>query len=312
MNGKRIFICLLTVMLSSVFLGYAFGGEKEKVAAVFGGMVDDKSFNEAGYNGLKKAVDEGLIELTYTENCTTDQREEVFRNYARQGFDRIIGWGGEFQDAGVQVAKEFPKVQFLLYNSKIAENNVTSFQTPFFQVGYVAGTLAVHMSPKKKVAVVCGQAIPIVTDFTAGVERAIKDVDPNGQTKQAITGSWSDAQKAREMTLALIDAGYDFIIAANDQADAGIFSACEDHGVKTLGLYAGGEKMAPSVHVGYIEVGEPMIAYLAATSKLDGKLHWIGIKEGAVKPHYGDQVPQSVQVKVNEALRAAKEGKIKF
>ena len=313
MNGKRIFTCLLTIMVVGLFSGNAFAGEKEKVAALLPGLVDDKSFTEDGYKGLKMAEKEGKINFTYTENVTPDQMEEVFRNYARHGFDRIIGWGGQFEDAGFQVAQEFPKVQFVVYNSKKAGNNLTAFQTPFLQVGYVAGVFAVYMSKTRKIGLVSGQGIPIVTDFYAGVERAVKEIDPTAQTHYTLTGSWSDITKARESSLAMIEAGFDVIIAGLNEANAGVYAACEDKGAMVMGLFPGGEKMAPNSLLGWIYKGEDIAMYHAATAPLDGKMHWIGIEYNAIKPFFfAKNVPQSVQVKVNEALRAAKEGKIKF
>jgi basic membrane protein A len=303
MKKKQIFTLFVVVLVVGLFSGISFAGEKIKVAVAFGGLVTDKSFNEAGYEGLEKAKKEGKISYVYTENVTTDQMEEVIRNYARQGrYDRIIGWGGNFEDTMVTVAKQFPKIQFVVTSSTATSDNLTSFRMDFSGIGYLVGALAFTESKAKDVGVVIGQQLPILEDFLVGIERGRKDYAPEGKLRSTITGSWSDVTKGREAALSYINTGSDIIVACLNEGNSGIFGAGEDKNVKTMSLFPGGKQLAPKTWLGYVSMGENIMMYSCATMQLDGKSHTIGAKEGSLSVILTDLVPQSTREMIDKAM----------
>ncbi|MGB2965172.1 MAG: BMP family ABC transporter substrate-binding protein, partial [Anaerolineales bacterium] len=85
---------------------------KMKVAVVFPGVIDDQSWNQFGFEGLKRAEAEADLEIAYSEDVTPDEQVETFRNYAAEGYDMIIGHGGEYADAISEVAAEYPDIWF--------------------------------------------------------------------------------------------------------------------------------------------------------------------------------------------------------
>ena len=56
-------------------------------------------------------------EVTVTENVQIPNQTDVYRQFAAQGYDLVIGWGGQFTDGAVAAAEEFPDVKFLVVNS---------------------------------------------------------------------------------------------------------------------------------------------------------------------------------------------------
>ena len=92
MKAVKIFLIGILAIALSVTTG--FGGEKKKVAVLFPGVVSDQSWNQFGYEGLKRAEKECGVEIAYSERVSQDTQLEVFRNYAAQGYDMIIGMGG--------------------------------------------------------------------------------------------------------------------------------------------------------------------------------------------------------------------------
>jgi len=68
--------------------------EKIKVAVAFPGVVSDQSWNQFGYEGLKRAEAECGVEIAYSEDVFQDEQLETFRNYTAEGYDIIIGQGG--------------------------------------------------------------------------------------------------------------------------------------------------------------------------------------------------------------------------
>src|SRR5512143_1870665 len=102
---------------------------KYKIGIVFDiGGKGDKSFNDSAYAGLKQVaqtfkgyikddpdkVDFGKeIELKYLEPKAGGQdREQLLRAMAEEGYNLIFGIGFLFTDSMAKVAKDFPKVHF--------------------------------------------------------------------------------------------------------------------------------------------------------------------------------------------------------
>ena len=96
-----------------------------KVAVLFPGAVSDQSWNQWGYEGLVKAKNECGVEIAYSENIYQDAQIETMRNYAAQGYDIIIGHGGEYTDSAFSVAKEYPNIKFAITNGVKAGGNVS-------------------------------------------------------------------------------------------------------------------------------------------------------------------------------------------
>ncbi len=84
----------------------------KKVAVLFPGVVSDQSWNQFGFEGLKQAEADCGVEIAYSENVMQDAQLETFRNYAAEGYDIIIGHGGEYSDSAVSVAAQYPDVEF--------------------------------------------------------------------------------------------------------------------------------------------------------------------------------------------------------
>jgi basic membrane protein A len=270
----------------------------KRVALIMPGLIDDQSWNQAGYEGLTRLEEEGA-EIAYTERVNQSQQVEVFRNYAQQGYDIIVGHGGEYMDAALQVASEFPDLQFVVTNGNKGADNVTSFTLSYRDMGILAGALAGLMTESNKVAVVAGQEIPVALGAVEGFQEGIARVNPDAEVNVTYTGSWEDVDKAREAALALISDGADVLWHVLDAADAGVLSAADDEGVMAIGLYGDQSALAPDAHIGAIIANASDLVYAAGSQPLDGQVHDEGIAAGVVSiGAYSDNVPQEVQDQV--------------
>ena len=110
---KRFFVPVILFLIVAMALSGCSGSEEaddgqKKVAVLFPFLIDDGAWNEEGYKGLLEAEKEG-IKIAYTEQVRQAEQIEVFRNYAQEGYDVIIGHGGEYMQAALTVAKNSPK-----------------------------------------------------------------------------------------------------------------------------------------------------------------------------------------------------------
>lgn len=304
--AQRLLAALLVVTLT---IGAGLGARRaaaqdeaspagKRVAVLFPGLVDDQSWNQAGYEGLQRLEAEGA-EIAYTERVNQSQQVEVFRNYAQQGFDIIVGHGGEYMDAALQVASEYPDLEFVVTNGNKGADNVTSFSLSYRDMGVLAGALAGLMTESNKVAVVAGQEIPVALGAVEGFREGVARVNPEAEVNVTYTGSWEDVDKAREAALALIADGADVLWHVLDAADAGVLSAAEDEGRMAIGLYGDQSALAPEAHIGAVIADASELIYAAGSQELDGQVHDEGIAAGVVSiGAFSDRVPQEVQDQV--------------
>jgi basic membrane protein A len=270
----------------------------KRVAVLFPGLVDDQSWNQSGFEGLQRLEELGA-EIAYTERVNQSQQVEVFRNYAQQGYDIIIGHGGEYMDAALQVAEEFPDLQFVVTNGNQGAENVTSFTLSYRDMGILAGALAGLMTETNKLAIVAGQEIPVALGAVEGFREGVARVNPDAEVNVTYTGSWEDVDKAREAALALISDGADVVWHVLDAADAGVLSAAEDEGKMAIGLYGDQSALAPTAHIGAIMADASQLISAPGTLPLDGQVHDEGIAAGVVSiGHFSDAVPQEVRDQV--------------
>ena len=273
-------------------------GEKTKVAVVFPGVVTDQSWNQFGYEGLVRAAEECNLEIAYSEDVYQDEQVEVIRNYAAEGYDVILGHGGEYADAITQVASEYPDIWFGDTNGTPEGDNVSVMIIGYNHMSFLAGVLASEMTESNHVAVVGAMELPVMAaahdSFVAGVNYGGKSIEVD----EVYTGDWADVTLAREATLALIADGADVIFHHLDAADAGMIAAAEDEGVWAIGLYRDSSDLGPKAVIGSA-VGFPgeMIYRLACGKVPKGEKQWLNVHSG-VDIHMTDLTPPDVQERV--------------
>jgi basic membrane protein A and related proteins len=80
------------------------------------GGLGDKSFNDAAYNGLQKAIQDGLVCAENTKNleanATGSNRGENVTNLAEAGYDLIVGVGFAFSPDINEIAKDYLNQSF--------------------------------------------------------------------------------------------------------------------------------------------------------------------------------------------------------
>jgi basic membrane protein A len=288
---------------------------KHKVAVLFPGVVTDQSWNQWGYEGLVKAKNDCGVDIAYSENVFQDAQIETFRNYASQGYDIIIGHGGEYSDSAIAVAKQYPNIKFAITNGITAGGNVSALKISYRQMGYLAGVLAGYMTKTNYIGMVVGEQIAISNEGYDGYQKGAQLVNPNIKTKLVSTGDWADVDKAHEAGLALISEGIDVLFHVLDTADAGLLAAAQDKGVYAIGLYRDSSKLAPKAVIGSA-LGSPTTQiYVLAC----GQEEFLSGKALAMDVNVPDGVgismtsltPPDIQQKVNDVFAKMKSGEIK-
>ncbi|NPV75340.1 MAG: BMP family protein [Anaerolineae bacterium] len=290
--------------------------KKTKVAMVLPGLKTDEAFNQYTYEGMMRAAKEFNLETAYREEVKQDEQVEVIRQFAQQGYDIIIGQGGQFGEALMTVAKEFPDQEFVFSVATDTGGvpNLTAATVSYSHAGYIAGVMACNTTKNNKVAIVLGEWYDphrqMEASFKKGVETCGKDIT----VTSVATGSWSDVNKAREASLALIADGTDVLFPCLDAAFVGVLTAAQDSkdkNVKVVGGVIDMAPIAPEVVVGSVIWNWEELGYQEAAGMLvDGKSHVLGMAENGITYVTNDLLSAEGKAAVEKAVEDLKAGKV--
>ena len=139
-----------------------FAQTKIKVAAIYTVPVEQQWVSRID-KALKAAVARGDIEYVFSENVTNADYERVMRGYAEKGHQLIVGESFAVEAAARKVAKDYPKISFVMGSSgKPQEPNFAVFNNYIQEPAYLSGMIAGGMTKSNKIGMVGGYPIPEV------------------------------------------------------------------------------------------------------------------------------------------------------
>src|SRR5215218_1368782 len=149
-----LLIFVLSVLISSCTKSEAESNGKIKVGIVcdIGGK-NDRSFNAAAWEGVKRAEKDLPICLYDVEPGNPTSIEPAMRAYAEKGFDLIIGVGFAQGPILKRVATDYPNIKFAIVDGVIFEDdgktpksNVASLVFREHEGSYLVGMIAAEKS----------------------------------------------------------------------------------------------------------------------------------------------------------------------
>jgi basic membrane protein A and related proteins len=261
---RSVLITSAAGMLALNFAPLARGQDKYRVGIAMPGTITDKGWSEAAFKALERAQAELGIEFSYAERVEQPDQVEVLSDYARKGYNLVIGHGGEFQDAISRIATDFPELHFVVNNGGATSANVTIADFHFAQLAYVMGFTAAKVSTSGKIGILVAQEFKFTLDsafgFRAGAEAAV----PNTQVLYNVMGDWNDVSKGKEAALAQLSQGADVLWPTMDGANVGALQAVQEKGAKAIGIYYDAITDWPEIMVqsAILDVTENMLKYL--------------------------------------------------
>ena len=289
-----------------------------KVAIILPGVITDKAWNQAGYDGLNEVKRTLGAETAYVEKVGQAEQAEALSDFARRGFNLVFAHGGQFDAAIQQVAGQFPNTFFVGVNGAASGANIASLLIDHLQASYLCGIIAANLSKSKKIAYLAGQEFQATQEELRGLELGAKSIDPAIQVTASFTGDWNDAAKAKEAVEALISAGADVVYQWLDNAAPTVLQTASDKGIYAFGNTADQLEVAPKAVltsvVKRIDLAIAKLADLAAKKELKGQVYTLGLEEPAILylGKFNDVVPAPLQEQVNTTKTAILAKKITF
>src|SRR5262245_12816486 len=211
--------------------GSAFAQAKLKVAAIYTVPVEQQWVSRID-KALKAAVTRGEIEYVFSENVANADYERVMRGYAEKGNTLIVGESFAVEAAARKVAKDYPKVSFLMGSSgKPQAPNFGVFDNYIQEPAYLTGMIAGGITKSNKIGMVGGYPIPEVNRLMNAFMAGAKEVNPKVEFMVTFINSWFDPPKAKEAAFAQIDKGADVMYAER----FGVSDAAKEKGKLAIG-----------------------------------------------------------------------------
>ena len=228
--GAALAVAVTSASLLSVSAP-VFAQAKLKVAAIYTVPVEQQWVSRID-KALKAAVARGEVEYVFSENVTNADYERVMRGYAEKGHTLIVGESFAVEDAARKVAKDYPKVSFVMGSSKGPQApNFAVFDNYIQEPAYLSGMIAGGMTKSNKIGMVGGFPIPEVNRLMNAFMAGAKETNPKVEFMVSFINSWFDPPKAKEAAFAMIDKGADVMYAER----FGVSDAAKEKGKLAIG-----------------------------------------------------------------------------
>lgn len=220
------------------------------------GGLNDRSFNQLAYAGLKRAQkDLGIEGRVLTSSTGADYIPNLL-SCVKGGSDLTIAVGFLMADALAQVAQQFPNSKFAIIdypfvalNGKPANARGILFREQ--EAGYLSGWLAIKelMAQKKRLVIgaVGGLKIPPVDRYIAGYIAGAKAANPKAKVLYGYSQNFVDQSKCKEISLNHIAQGSQVEFQVAGQCGLGTLSAAKDKGIWGIGVDADQAYLGPHV-----------------------------------------------------------------
>jgi basic membrane protein A len=198
----------------------------------------DQSFNDAAYEGLTQAQEEFGVEVQDLEpEGGGENREELLRTLADDGYDMIIGVGFAFAEAIGAVTADYPDTQFAIVDDASVEaENLSSLVFAEEQGSFLVGAAAALTSETGQLGFIGGVEVDLIKKFEAGFIAGATQANPDATVdvkyiSQAPDFSgFNDPAKGKEIALGQYGAGADVIYHAAGGSGGGLFEAALETG----------------------------------------------------------------------------------
>jgi basic membrane protein A len=300
-----------TTMLSSIAL--ADGHEPVKIGFVFVGPIGDGGWTYE-HNKGRLAVEAEFgdaVETVFVESVPEGpDAERVMTQMALEGADLIFTTSFGYMDGTINVAANFPDVNFEHATGYKQADNVSVYSARFYEGRAVQGHIAGQITESNIIGYIASFPIPeVIRGINAAYIHAL-EVNPDVEFKIIWAYTWFDPAKEAEAAAVLIEQGADVILQHTDStAPQAAAAAANDAGatIYTFGQASDMPEFAPLPRVSSI-IDDWAPYYIARTQAvIDGTWEststWDGIGPGMVGiGEISDAIPAEVKASAEDMV----------
>jgi basic membrane protein A len=297
---------------------------KIRVGIVFDiGGKDDKSFNAAAWEGVRRAARDFPIKLRDVEPGDPTSIEPSMRAFAERGYELIIGVGFAQAPIMQDVARDYPNLKFAIIDGVIDLENVASLIFKEHEGSFLVGMIAARVTKTNKIGFVGGMDIPLIHKFETGYEEGARYANPKVQVFDNYVGvndaAWNNPGKGKELAKAQIERGADVVFQAAGNSGLGVFDAAEETRNLAIGVDSNQNWVKPGFILTSMIKRVDVAVYNAVKETIEGRfkggIHLFGLENDGVGYALDDYnrslIPQSVIDEIERAKTEIIGGRIK-
>ena len=211
----------------------------------------DAAYKQSLADNAPDLSERGISPLTNVVPVVLESKEQTdyIPNLTKlaedEGCKLIVAVGFMLSDATYQVAKEHPKVKFMLidavptdsnYNPLPTLPNLVCFLFKEEQCGFLVGAIAGYATKANKIGYIGGIAVPAVQRYEAGFMAGIKTTNKTAygtagkNVADVYAGSFGDQPKGKLIAQTMLSQNCDILFHAAGATGNGMFEAIKEAG----------------------------------------------------------------------------------
>ncbi|WP_411170202.1 BMP family protein [Clostridium sp. MB05] len=235
---KRAIALALSALMITGLVGCgnkSDGAAKEKDLKVGmvtdAGTIDDKSFNQGTWEGIKKAQTDLKIDANYLKPSGTTEADYMkeIGNLYDTGYKFIVTPGFKFETAVFKAQEKYKDAKFVIIDGNphsgdfkpvVADNTVAIFFAEQ-EAGFLAGVATALQLKEGELGFIGGMEIPAPQKFNWGFQQGVKYANENFGTKMNIKkenvvyqGSFDNVAAGQQLAATMFDNGVKAIFTA--------------------------------------------------------------------------------------------------
>jgi len=270
------------------------------------GGLGDLSFNDSAYAGLQEAQQLHGIEFQTASWDNPMLNAVNLENWAKEGFDLIIGIGYGNAAPLSEVAARYPNQRFASIDVAAEGRNVWSATYREYEGDFVVGVLAALVTQTHMVGFMGGGVTPVVRRIELGFAQGVKNVDSSISFISDYVGEFDDPLKGRLLAETQFTLGADVIYQVAGRCGLGAIEAANEFGRWIISTGGDHSDLAPNaVLTSRIKnVGKPIldvIESVVADRFEGGMVKSYGFAEGGlmmapIRPAFSKLSPQPSRI----------------
>ena len=307
------------------------------------GTIDDKSFNQGTWEGIKKAENDLGIEKNYMQPAGETEANYLteIQNLYDAEYKFIVAPGFKFETAIYKAQEQYNDAKFVIIDGEpndgkdnylVADNTVAIYFAEE-QSGFAAGVAAAVELQTGELGFIGGMEIPAVQKFNYGFQQGVAYANENFGSNVSLkdenivySGSFSDTALGQQLAAQMYDNGVKAIFAAAGGVGTGVITEAKTRVVNgeeawvigvdsdqyADGIYEGNKSVILTSAIKKIDAA----AYQMIEAELNGKfpggqtLTFDASNEGVGIPAENPNLSDDTVAKVKEVLEAIKSGEI--
>jgi basic membrane protein A len=261
------------------------------------GGIDDKSFNQGTWEGIKaygvETKQKEGKDYKYLQSSAEADYVPNMSTFADEKLDLIVTPGFLFNNAVAEVSAQYPQQKFLIIDSVVKDkagklipnvaNAVFAEHEGSFLVGVAAG-LKAKSDKRSAVGFVGGMQFPLIEKFEAGFEQGVKAVYPDCKVMVDYAGVFTDPGKGQALASKQFGAGADVVFAAAGNTGNGCIKEAKERSLKgdmrwaigvdkdqyNDGVYAPGKSAVLTSMMKHADTAAHEVAVMTAEGKFPG------------------------------------------